>query len=95
MGITVILITCLLSGCAYPSYAVDAKRIDIIPDNFIDMSEEVIDEYPHLKETIGYQYGVETPKEEFDALQDFLDFASTDYIKYNDEYFEIVFIYGD
>ena len=54
-----------------------------------------MNDFPHLKEAITTGYGMETPKEEFDALFDFLDAEDTRYMKYNDEFYEIGFACAD
>ena len=46
-------------------------------------------------EAIISLYSVTTPKQEFDSLKDLLDASSTNFIKYNDVYYEIIFGYGD
>ena len=95
IGIAVLLICVGLSGCAFPSYAIHAKKLEVIPDNFINISEEKMVEFPHLKEAVTTQYVIDTPKEEFDVLTDLLNTTATGFIKYNGEYYEIVFVYGD
>ncbi len=94
-GISTILFFVFFSGCVFPSQGICANKLDEIPDNFVNMSEQHMDEFPHLKEVVISQECVDTPKEEFDALKDLLDTEDTDFIKYNNEYYEIVFVYGD
>jgi len=94
-GIIVLLICVGLSGCVYPSQGICANKLDEIPDNFVNMSEQQMDEFPHLKEAVISQECFDTPKEEFNALTDLLDTTATGFIKYKDEYYEIWFVYGD
>ena len=94
-GILTILVFVFFSGCAFPSYAIHAKKLEVIPDNFVNISEQQMVEFPHLKEAVTTQYVIDTPKEVFDALTDLLDTTATGFIRYKDEYYEIAFVYGD
>ena len=74
---------------------IDAEKLYETPDVFVEIREQQMNDFPHLKEAITTGSGVETPKEEFDALFDFLDAEDTRYIKYNDEFCEIGFASAD
>ena len=95
LAITVLLICIELSGCAMPTQYIDAEKLYEIPDDYVELSEEQMNDFPHLKEAINIGDGVETPKAEFNTLFELLYAEDTKNIKYNDEYYEIGFVCAD
>ena len=85
--LSIIIISSFLSltGCIGPTQYIDAEKVYEIPDNYVEISDEQMNDFPHLKEAINTGDGVETPKEEFSNLFDLLDAKDTKFIKYNDE----------
>lgn len=51
--------------------------------------------FPHLKEAILTNKGVETPPEEMNRLKGILDFFGTEIIQYQNEYYEVGFWAAD
>jgi hypothetical protein len=59
------------------------------------MTEQQMKKFPHLKEAILTNKSVETPRDELIELQAILDFLDINIIKYQNEYYEIRFKFGD
>lgn len=79
-----------ISGCAWQSQGLHVKRIDTIPENFINISEDRMRFFPHLEEAILNEgTSVETPANELCEIRGFLILHDTDYICYKNNYYEI------
>jgi len=65
------------------------EKLDEEPDNFINMSEQQMEQFPRLKESINSTgEHVETPSDEWYELKDFFqDYYA--YIKYQGEYYYV------
>ena len=92
-----LLLITFLNGCLENNQAINVNLIKDEPDEFIDMNEEQIKEFPNLKLTIqkientsDYKsVTVEIPSHEFSSLHNFL--KNTNNIRYNEKFYEIVF----
>ena len=93
IGIAVILLSIWLSGCQSQGFQV--RRISEEPTNYVNMTEEHMNNFPHLKETILTNKLVETPQEEMNRLRGILDFFDTEIIKYQNEYYDVGFWSAD
>ena len=92
LGIIVLLICVGLSGCATSEYYIEADRVDEEPDVFVNITEQQITNYSHLKIAIESEGElIKIPKEESDKVELLLKSKETDFIKYNNEYYEIIF----
>ena len=60
------------------------------PETYIEITEEEINMFPHLKKAILLKTNVETPYEEFYDLYDFLNEHDSWNIFYQDEYYNIL-----
>lgn len=91
LGLVVLLICVGLSGCIFgPRYYIEAERVDEEPDLYINMTEELMDNYPHLKKAIGLGGNyTQIPQEELDRVEELLEKYDTYFIKYRDKYYEI------
>ncbi len=91
IAIAVLLICVGLSGCIFgPRYYIEAERVDEEPDIYINMTEELMDNYPHLKKAIGLGGNyTQIPLEELDRVEELLENNDTYFIKYRNKYYEI------
>ena len=97
LGIAVLLICVGLSGCIGPEQGIWAIKLNEEVDNFVNMTEEQMKYFPHLKEAIltnKTEY-VSIPSGELCKLLGILGYFNTDYICYQDEYYEIGFYSAD
>ena len=69
-----------------------AKKSNEIPDTYVNMSEQQMAGFPHLKEAILLGNITKTPKEEYDCLHAFLEEHDTWHIKYQGEYYLVTFV---
>jgi len=93
IGIAVLLLSIWLSGCQSQGFRV--YRITEEPTNFVNMTKEQMNNFPHLKEAILTNKSVETPQEEINRLRGILEFFDTEIIKYQDEYYDVGFWSAD
>ena len=93
IGIAVLLICVGLRGCQSQGFGV--HRISEEPTNYVNMTEEQMNNFPYLKEAILTNKSVETPQGEMNRLRGILEYFNTDYICYQNEYYEIGFYAGD
>jgi len=93
MGILVIFVSVWLSGCQSQGFRV--YRISEEPTNYVNMTEQQMQHFPHLKEAILTNTSIETPREEFYEFKDFLESKNTEFIQYQNEYYEIGFRFAD
>lgn len=96
VGIIVLLITVGLSGCQEQS--IHIRKLNGELGNFVNMTEEQMEHFPHLKEAIltNKKYvDITDYDDEEDELRGVLDYFDTNYICYQNEYYEILFCYAD
>ena len=91
IGIIVILLTVGLSGCQEQD--IHIKKLNIKPDNFVNMTEEQMKHFPHLKEAILMNKSIDTSgySNEMVELRGVLEYFDTYFICYQNEYYEIYF----
>jgi hypothetical protein len=65
-------------------------KLHEVPEKYLNISNEKIEEYPYLKESIKTNKSVKTPVHEYRMLRDL--FNETRFFNYNDEFYEISFI---
>jgi len=93
IGIVVLLLTICLSGCQSQGVSVDI--ISEEPANYVNFTEEQMNNFPHLKQAILTNGGVETPWDEQNRLRGILDFFDTQIIQYQNKYYEVGFWAAD
>jgi len=84
--VTVILSFC---GCQTIEYTFHSFKLDEEPENFIEISEEQMQQFPNLKKAIQSNSHKNAPKEEYNEVRKLLE--DTRYIKYLDEFYETKF----
>ncbi len=67
-----------------------AVELDEMPEEFITMSEEQMDNFPHLKEAISSGKIVTTPLEEYKEISNLLEDIRN--IQYMDKFYKIMFV---
>ena len=91
-AIIILFIYIGLSGCNGFYIGVTAKRLDREPDNFVNITEEQMQNFPHLKEAILLNKTIEiTDSNEETKLRGVLEYFDTYFICYQNEYYEIYF----
>jgi hypothetical protein len=95
IGIVTILLNVGLSGCSGPTQGVYANKVSVEPSNYVNMTEQQMEKFPHLKQAILMNESVESPQEELIELWTILDFFDAEIIKYQNEYYEIGFVAAD
>lgn len=70
---------------------ISAQRLQTVPDKFVIITEEELNQYPALKEAIRSQNGVKVKVDEWQRTIDFLDQKGSRIIKVGEEYYEIGF----
>ena len=80
----------LLCGCESLENGVMAVELDEMPEEFITMSEEQMDNFPHLKEAISSGKIVTTPLEEYKEISNLLEDIRN--IQYMDKFYKIMFV---
>ena len=95
IGIILILLTVGLSGCQEQS--IHIKKLKVKPDNFVNMTEEQMIHFPHLKEAILTNKTIDITNydDEEAELRDVLDYFDTNCICYQNEYYDIEIWYAD
>lgn len=93
IGIAVLLLSIWLSGCQSQGFGV--HRISEEPTNYVNMTEEQMNNFPHLKEAILTNKLVKTPQEEMSRLRGILEFFDIEFIKYQNEYYDVGFWSAD
>jgi hypothetical protein len=91
--IVVLLLTTWLSGC--PSQGISVHKISGEHPNSVNMTEQQMKNFPHLKEAILTNKSVETSQQEMNQLRGILEFFNTEIIHYQDEYYEVGFFAAD
>nr|WP_321496985.1 hypothetical protein [uncultured Methanolobus sp.] len=74
------------------SKEIDARLLDTVPDEFVIVTEEELNEYPELNEAINTQSSVKIDPDEWLKTSEFLDEKGSYVIKFKDEYYEIGFL---
>jgi hypothetical protein len=74
------------------SKAIDAERLQTIPDEFAVVTEEELSEYPALKEAITSQNIVQVNQDEWLRTSDYLTEKGSYTIKVGNEYYQIGFM---
>ena len=95
MGIVILLLTTWLSGCQSQGIGVHKRSGEY--QNSVNMTEEQMNNFPHLKEAIltNKTVYVESPSQEMDKLRGILEYFDNDFIFYQNEYYEIRIKYAD
>ena len=94
VGIVVILVCVGLSGCQ--SQGIYVEKISGEHPNCLNMTEEQMEHFPHLKVAIiTNTSGGDIPKTEFDELHSLVWSYDTNIIQYRNEYYEITFNVAD
>jgi len=93
IGIAVLLLTTWLSGC--PSQGIGIRKISGEHQNCVNMTEDQMNNFPHLKEAILTDKYIETSQEEMNRLRGILEFFDTEIIRYQNQYYEVGFWAAD
>ena len=94
IGFVVLLLATWLSGCQ--SQGISVHKISGEHQNSVNMTEEQINNFPHLKEAVlTNKSGGDIPKDEWSELKGVLEFFDTEIIQYQNEYYEITFNLAD
>jgi hypothetical protein len=91
IGIILLLLTTWLSGCQ--SQGISIHKLNGGHQSSVNMTEEQMNDFPHIKEAILTNKSVYTPQEEMNRLRGILDFFNTGIILYQNEYYEVGFWY--
>jgi hypothetical protein len=73
------------------STTIDADLLETIPEEFVVVTEEELNEYPSLKEAIATQSYVKADPDEWMQTIEFLDSKGYHVIKVGDAYYQVVF----
>ncbi|MDI6903162.1 MAG: hypothetical protein QMC77_05430 [Methanocellales archaeon] len=76
----------------YHAKGITAHKLQNTPDEFVDITEDELDEFPALKEAIISQEPVKVHPDEWMRTIDFLNEKGSWFIRFNGEYYEILFI---
>ena len=75
IGITIILLAVGLSGCAdlfVEGGRIDAELLEDSPTNYINVTEQQLEQFPHLKQALNQtDTQIEPPIDEWNELHDF------------------------
>jgi len=93
LGIVTLLLTTCLSGCS--SQGITVHKISGEPRNSVNITEQQMKNFPHLKEAILTNKSVETSQQEMNQLRGILEFFNTEIIHYKNGYYEIGFFAAD
>jgi len=74
------------------SKAIDANLLQTVPDDFVVLTEDELNEYPAIREAITSQQFVEVRPDEWQRSFDFLDEKGSHTVKFGDKYYDIGFI---
>ena len=74
------------------STAIDADLLQTVPDEFVVLTEEELNEYSALREAITSQQFVEVKPNEWQRSFNFLSEKGSYTVKFGDEYYDIGFI---
>jgi hypothetical protein len=97
VGVIFLLIASWLSGC--PEQGVVVKKLTGTHPQSVNMTEEQMKQFPHLKEAIQTLTNgtnmIETPVQEMNQLRGILEYFDTEVVQYQQEYYEIKFYAAD
>lgn len=68
---------------------IDAQRLQTMPDKFVIVTNEELDQYPALKEAVKSQGSVKVKPDEWQRTDEFLDRKGSRVIKVDEMYYEI------
>jgi hypothetical protein len=78
---------------------ITAEKLNEKPDIYVNISEQQMGRFPHLKASISSIVGsnrfgelVQTPLEEWNELNYFLEGQATNFIAYQDNYYEVTLV---
>lgn len=71
---------------------IDAHRLQTTPDKFVIITNDELNQYPALKETVKNQGGVKVKPDEWERTADFLDRKGSRVIKVDEMYYEVGFV---
>jgi hypothetical protein len=102
IGIVALLVCVGLSGCFGPQQGVEALKLSGGHGNSVNITEQQMNNFPHLKEAIltNKTVYVESPSQEMDKLRGIFEYFDpddifSDIIFYQNEYYEIRIKYAD
>ncbi len=102
IGIIALLICVSLSGCIGPSQGIRAQKLKGGAGNSVNITEQQMKNFPHLKEAIltNKTVVVDSPSQEMDKLRGIFEYFDpddifSDIIFYQNEYYEIRINYAD
>ena len=84
-----LLIFLALCGCESMERGFQAVELEETPEEFIKISDEQMNDFPHLREAILSGKIVITPLEEYKKLSNLLE--GTDNIQYMDKFYLVLF----
>jgi hypothetical protein len=93
IGIVVFLLTEWLTGCQ--SQGLRVLKISEEPKYYVNMTENQMQNFPHLKVAILTNESIEIPREEFHELSELLKSENTKFIRYQTEYYELFLWIGN
>lgn len=73
------------------STGIGADLLQTVPDEFVVLTEQDINEYPAIRDAITNHGGVEVKLDEWERAHNFLDEKGSHVVKFGDEYYEIWF----
>ena len=101
-GILTLLLIACFCGCYGPSQGIRARKVSGEHGNSVNMTEQQMKNFPHLKEAILHNETVEvaSPSQEMDMLRGIFEYFDPqdifpDIIFYQNEYYEIGIYYAD
>jgi len=91
VGIIIIVLTIWLIFVFRPENWIGVEKLKKEPNNFLNMTEEQMQNFPHLKEAIltNKSVDVNSYQTEVSKLEGILEYFDTRNICYRDEYYEI------
>ena len=102
IGIIALLVSVGLSGCYGPQQCIEAHKLSGGYGNSVNMTEQQMNNFPHLKEAIltNKTVYVGSPSQEMDKLRGIFEYFDpddifSDIIFYQNEYYEIRISYAD
>ena len=102
IGILTLIVTNCFSGCYGPTQGISALKLSGRYGNSVNMTEQQMNNFPHLKEAILLNKTVEvaSPSQEMDMLRGIFEYFDPedifpDIIFYQNEYYEIRIYYAD
>jgi hypothetical protein len=94
-GAILLFLSVFFSGCTGPSQGFHIRKLNSEPATYFNVTDQQLDKYPHLKEAILSKKTVETPLDEFYEFKGVTEFHDTNYIQYQNDFFQIAFYLAD